>query len=178
MNDHRWYVLQVQSGYENHVVKELQRRVNAEDKQNEIEKILVPVEQVVEMARGKKREIDRKFFPGYVLIKMAMNDSLWHLIKKVPRVIGFVGGKSEKPHHISEKEAEDIMQRIQEGISKPKPKVLFEPGEVIRVIDGPFADFNGVVEGVNYDKNKLSVAVLIFGRSTPVELDFSQVEKG
>jgi transcriptional antiterminator NusG len=133
---------------------------------------------VVEMREGQKRRSDRKFFPGYVLVQMEMDEDTWHLVKEVPKVLGFIGGTSDKPAPITDAEAEAILHRVEEGADKPRPKVLFEPGEVVRVTDGPFNDFNGVVEQVNYDKNKLRVAVQILGRSTPVELDFSQVEKG
>jgi transcriptional antiterminator NusG len=140
--------------------------------------VLVPTEEVVEMRAGQKRKSDRKFFPGYVLVQMEMDDNTWHLVKDVPKVMGFIGGTSNRPAPITDKEADKILQRVQEGVEKPKPKVLFEPGEVVRVTEGPFADFNGVVEEVNYEKSRLRVAVLIFGRSTPVELEFGQVEKG
>jgi len=139
--------------------------------------ILVPTEEVVEMKGGQKRRSDRKFFPGYVLVEMEMNDETWHLVKEVPKVMGFIGGTSDKPAAITEKEADTILSRVQEGVDKPRPKILFEPGEMVRVVDGPFNDFNGTVEEVNYEKSRLRVAVLIFGRSTPVELDFHQVEK-
>ena len=137
-----------------------------------------PTEEVVEMRDGQKRKSDRKFFPGYVLVQMEMDEDTWHLVKEVPKVLGFIGGTSDKPAAITDKEAMSILRRVEEGVDKPKPKVLFEPGEVVRVTDGPFNDFNGVVESVNYEKNRLQVAVQILGRSTPVELDFSQVEKG
>ncbi len=139
--------------------------------------ILVPTEEVVEMKGGQKRRSDRKFFPGYVLVEMEMNDETWHLVKEVPKVMGFIGGTSDKPAAITEKEADTILSRVQEGVDKPRPKILFEPGEMVRVVDGPFNDFNGTVEEVNYEKSRLRVAVLIFGRSTPVELGFHQVEK-
>ena len=139
--------------------------------------ILVPKEEVVEMREGKKRTTDRKFFPGYVLVQMEMNDDTWHMVKDMPRVLGFIGGTSDRPAPISEAEANSILQRVEEGVDKPTPKVMFEAGEVIRVVDGPFKDFNGVVEEVNYEKNRLRVSVLIFGRSTPVDLEFTQVEK-
>ena len=139
--------------------------------------ILVPTEEIVEMKGGQKRRSDRKFFPGYVLVEMEMNDESWHLVKEVPKVMGFIGGTSDKPAPISEKEADTILNRVQEGVDKPRPKILFEPGEMVRVVDGPFNDFNGTIEEVNYEKSRLRVAVLIFGRSTPVELDFHQVEK-
>jgi len=139
--------------------------------------VLVPTEEVVEMKGGQKRRSDRKFFPGYVLVEMEMNDETWHLVKEVPKVMGFIGGTSDRPAPITEKEANTILSRVQEGVDKPRPKILFEPGEMVRVVDGPFNDFNGTVEEVNYEKSRLRVAVLIFGRSTPVELDFHQVEK-
>jgi transcriptional antiterminator NusG len=139
--------------------------------------ILVPTEEVVEMKGGQKRRSDRKFFPGYVLVEMEMTDETWHLVKDVPKVMGFIGGTADRPAPISQKEADAILNRVQEGVDKPRPKVLFEPGEMVRVVDGPFNDFNGVVEEVDYDKSRLKVAVLIFGRSTPVELEFHQVEK-
>jgi transcriptional antiterminator NusG len=137
---------------------------------------LVPTEEVVEMRGGQKRRSERKFFPGYVLVEMELGDDTWHLVKETPRVMGFIGGKADKPAPITEAEANTILQRVESG-EAPKPKTLFEPGEMVRVVDGPFNDFNGVVEEVNYEKSKLHVAVLIFGRSTPVELDFGQVEK-
>ena len=139
--------------------------------------ILVPTEEVVEMKGGQKRRSDRKFFTGYELVEMEMNDETWHLVKEVPKVMGFIGGTSDRPAPITEREADTILSRVQEGVDKPRPKILFEPGEMVRVIDGPFNDFNGTVEEVNYEKSRLRVAVLIFGRSTPVELDFHQVEK-
>ena len=140
--------------------------------------ILVPTEEVVEMKAGSKRSSERKFFPGYVLVQMEMNDETWHFVKEVPKVLGFVGGSSDKPAPISDAEAQHILQSVEEGADKPRPKILFEPGEVVRVVDGPFKDFSGVVEKVNYEKNRLQVSVQILGRSTPVELDFVQVEKG
>jgi transcriptional antiterminator NusG len=139
--------------------------------------VLVPTEEVVEMKGGQKRRSDRKFFPGYVLVEMEMTDETWHLVKDVPKVMGFIGGTADRPAPITEREADAILNRVQEGVDKPRPKVLFEPGEMVRVVDGPFNDFNGVVEEVDYDKSRLKVAVLIFGRSTPVELEFHQVEK-
>ena len=140
--------------------------------------ILIPTEEVVEMKDGAKRSTERKFFPGYVLVQMEMGDETWHLVKEVPKVLGFIGGSGDRPAPITEIEAERILQRVVDGVDKPQPKVLFEPGELVRVTDGPFNDFSGVVEKVNYEKNRLEVAVQILGRSTPVELDFSQVEKG
>lgn len=173
----RWYVVQAYSGFEHQVKRSLQERINREGVQDNFGQILVPTEEVVEIRDGQKRKSERKFFPGYVLVQMEMDEASWHLVRSVPKVLGFIGGSSDKPAPISEKEAQTIMQRIQEGADKPRPKVLYEPGEVVRVKEGPFNDFNGVVEEVNYEKNRLRVAVLIFGRSTPVELEFSQVEK-
>ncbi len=176
--EHRWYVIHAYSGQELFVVGELKQRIVRGGFDELFGEIIVPTEEVVEMRSRSQRKTTRKFFPGYVLVKMLMNDETWHLVKNVPNVLGFVGGTSDKPAPISEKEVNNILQRVEEGVSKPRPKVLFEPGEVVRVIDGPFADFNGVVEEVNYDKSRLRVEVLIFGRSTPVELEFRQVEKG
>jgi transcriptional antiterminator NusG len=173
----RWYVVHAYSGFENQVVRMLGERIQRSGLQDSFGEVLVPTEEVVEMRDGQKRRSDRKFFPGYVLVQMEMNDDTWHLVKSVPKVMGFIGGTSDRPAPISDREANAILQRVQEGAEKPRPKVLFEPGEMVRVIDGPFNDFNGVVEEVNYDKSKLKVSVLIFGRPTPVELDFGQVEK-
>ena len=173
----RWYVVHAYSGFENQVVRMLGERIQRSGLQDSFGEVLVPTEEVVEMRDGQKRRSDRKFFPGYVLVQMEMNDDTWHLVKSVPKVMGFSGGTSDRPAPISDREANAILQRVQEGAEKPRPKVLFEPGEMVRVIDGPFNDFNGVVEEVNYDKSKLKVSVLIFGRPTPVELDFGQVEK-
>lgn len=174
----RWYVVHAYSGYENSVKRSLEERVARSGLQDMFGEILVPTEEVVEMREGQKRSTSRKFFPGYVLVHMEMNDDTWHLVKDVPRVMGFIGGTSDRPAPISDREAQSILDRVQEGVEKPRPKVLYEPGEVVRIIDGPFNDFNGVVEEVDYDKSRLRVAVLIFGRSTPVELEFSQIEKG
>ena len=173
----RWYVVHAYSGFENQVMRLLRERIEREGLQERFGQILVPTEEVVEMRSGQKRKSDRKFFPGYVLVQMEMDEDTWHLVKEVPKVLGFIGGTPEKPAPITDKEAMSILRRVEEGVDKPKPKVLFEPGEVVRVTDGPFNDFNGVVESVNYEKNRLRVAVQILGRSTPVELDFSQVEK-
>lgn len=174
----RWYVVHAYSGYEQQVKRSLEERIKRMNKEDKFGQVLVPTEEVVEMREGQKRKSDRKFFPGYVLIQMEMGDETWHLVKDAPKVMGFIGGTSDHPAPISDSEAESILQRIQEGVDKPRPKVLFEPGEVVRIIDGPFNDFNGVVEEVDYEKNRLRVAVLIFGRSTPVELEFHQIEKG
>jgi transcriptional antiterminator NusG len=174
----RWYVVHAYSGFENRVKQSLIERVERSGLQDKFGEILIPTEEVVEMREGQKRRSERKFFPGYVLVQMEMDDDTWHLVKEVPKVLGFIGGTSDNPAPITDKEADAILQRVQEGVEKPRPKVLYEPGEVVRVIDGPFNDFNGVVEEVNYEKSKLRVAVMIFGRSTPVDLEFGQVEKG
>ena len=173
----RWYVVHAYSNFEHKVKKSLEERIELDGMQDRFGEILVPTEEVVEMKNGQKRRSERKFYPGYVLVQMDMDEETWHLVKSVPKVLGFIGGTSDKPAPISEKEAEGIVQRVQEGVDKPRPKVLFEPGELVRVVDGPFNDFNGVVEQVNYEKSRLQVAVQILGRSTPVELDFAQVEK-
>ncbi|MCV6627493.1 MAG: transcription termination/antitermination protein NusG [Cellvibrionaceae bacterium] len=173
----RWYVVHAYSGYEKKVAAALKERIELHDMQDEFGEILVPTEEVVEMRGGQKRKSERKFFPGYVLVQMELTDDSWHLVKDTPRVRGFIGGNADRPAPITEKEAEQILQRVDDSVDKPKPKTVFEPGEMVRVIDGPFNDFNGVVEEVNYEKSRLQVAVLIFGRSTPVELEFGQVEK-
>ena len=173
----RWYVVQAFSGYEKSVKRSLEERIIRFDMQSKFGEILVPTEEVVEMRDGKKRRSERKFFPGYVLVEMEMDDDTWHLVKDAPRVLGFIGGKKDQPAPISQKEVDSILNRIQEGTDKPRPKVLFEAGELVRIIDGPFNDFNGVVEEVDYDKSRMRVSVSIFGRSTPVDLQFIQVEK-
>ena len=173
----RWYVVHAYSGFEDYVMRTLKERIKRSELQQKFGDILVPTEEVVEMRDGKKRKSDRKFFPGYVLVQMEMDHDTWHLVKESPKVLGFIGGTSDNPAPISDTEADAILQRVEDGVDRPKPKVLFEPGEVVRVIDGPFTDFNGVVEEVNFEKSRLRVSVLIFGRSTPVELEFSQVEK-
>lgn len=173
----RWYVVHAYSGFEKQVQRSLKERIERADMEDQFGEVLVPTEEVVEMKKGVKRKSERKFFPGYVLVEMEMNEDTWHLVKDVPKVMGFIGGKQDKPAPITEREADLILNRVREGVDKPKPKVLFEPGEMVRVIDGPFNDFNGTVEEINYDKSRLRVAVSIFGRSTPVELDFQQVEK-
>jgi len=173
----RWYVVQAFSGFEGVVKRSLEERIERAGMQDKFGEILVPTEEVVEIRNGQKRRSERKFYPGYVLLRMDLDDDSWHLVKDVPKVLGFIGGTADRPAAISDKEADAILQRVQEGVEKPRPKVLFDVGEVVRVTDGPFNDFNGVVEEVNFDKNRLLVAVQIFGRSTPVELDFSQVEK-
>ena len=182
----RWYVVHAYSGFENAVKKALEERVRRAGMEDKFGQVLVPTEEVLEMRGGQKRRSDRKFFPGYVLVQIEtdgsgkaprIDDDCWHLVKETPKVMGFIGGTSDRPLPIKDSEADAILQRVQEGVEKPKPKILFEPGEMVRVTDGPFNDFNGVVEEVNYDKSRLRVAVLIFGRSTPVELAFGQVEK-
>jgi transcriptional antiterminator NusG len=173
----RWYVVHAYSNFENKVKQALEERIKREGLEQLFGKILVPTEEIVEMRMGQQRKSERKFFPGYVLVQMELTDETWHLVKDVPRVLGFIGGTSDRPAPISEKEAMSILNRVEDGVNKPRPKILFEVGEVIRVIDGPFKDFNGVVEEVNYEKNKLKISVLIFGRSTSVELTFGQVEK-
>ncbi len=173
----RWYVVHAYSGYEKHVMRSLTERIEIMGMQEYFGEILVPTEEVVEMRDGKKRKSERKFYPGYVLVQMDMNDDSWHMVKGTGRVLGFIGGTADKPSPISEREADAILQRVSDRVDNPRPKTLFEVGEVVRVNEGPFADFNGVVEEVDYDKSRIKVAVLIFGRSTPVDLEFSQVEK-
>ncbi len=173
----RWYVVHAYSGFEKSVAKTLAERIERSGMKDRFGEILVPVEEVVEMKGGQKAVSERKFFPGYVLVQMEMNDDTWHLVKNTPKVTGFVGGSAMRPTPISDKEVQAILDQIREGVEKPKPKVLFEVGQAVRVVDGPFTDFNGTVEEVNYDKSKLRVSVLIFGRATPVELEFAQVEK-
>ena len=173
----RWYVVHAYSNFEHRVAESLKDRIKRDGLEAKFGEILVPTEEVVEMREGQKRKSERKFYPGYVLVQMEMDETTWHLVRDVPKVLGFIGGTSDKPAAITEKEANQILRRVEEGVDKPRPKVLFEPGELVRVTDGPFNDFNGVVEEVNYEKSRLRVAVLIFGRSTPVELEFGQVEK-
>jgi len=173
----RWYVVHAYSGYEKKVAAALKDRVALHAMEDRFGDILVPTEEVVEIKGGQKRKSERKFFPGYVLVQMDLDDDTWHLVKDTPRVMGFIGGKADEPAPITDKEAEAILQRVQDSEDKPRPKTIFEAGEVVRVIDGPFNDFNGVVEEVNYEKSRVRVSVSIFGRSTPVELEFTQVEK-
>lgn len=173
----RWYVVHAYSGYEKQVMRSLQERVKLAGMEDAFGEIIVPTEEVVEMRSGQKRKSERKFFPGYVFVQMEMSEAAWHLIKATPRVLGFIGGTADKPAPITEREADAMLRRIADSDEKPRPRTLFEPGETVRVVDGPFADFNGVVEEINYEKSRLQVAVTIFGRSTPVELEFSQVEK-
>jgi len=174
----RWYVVHAYSGFESYVKKVLESRIATSEHKDKFGNIMVPTEEVVEMREGNRRKSERKFFPGYVLVQMEMDSDTWHMVKQVPKVLGFIGGTSDKPAPITEAEADAILNRVEEGVDRPRPKVLFEVGEVVRVNDGPFNDFNGVVEEVNYEKSKMLVSVQIFGRSTPVELAFGQVEKG
>lgn len=173
----RWYVVHAYSGFEKQVMNALRERIQSEGFADKFGEVLVPTEEVIELRAGQKRKSERKFFPGYVLVEMVMDEQTWHMVRSTPKVLGFIGGTSDKPAPITAKEAETILQRMQDSSEKPKPKVLFEVGEVVRVTDGPFADFNGVVEEVNYEKSRMRVAVMIFGRSTPVDLQFDQVEK-
>lgn len=174
----RWYVVHAYSGYEKKVMHALEERISLSGLADSFGDIMVPTEEVLEMRAGQKRKSERKFFPGYVLVQMELNDDTWHLVKDTPRVMGFIGGTAEKPAPITSREAENILQRVEEGQDQPTHKILYEPGEMVRVIDGPFNDFTGTVELVNYEKSRVRVAVSIFGRSTPVDLEFSQVEKG
>ena len=162
----RWYVVHAYSGYEKKVATALKERIELHGMTDRFGEVLVPTEEVIEMRAGQKRRSERKFFPGYVLVQMELDDETWHLVKETPRVLGFIGGKADAPSPISDAEADAILNRIQEGTEAPRPKTMFEPGEMVRVIDGPFNDFNGVVEEVNYEKSRLNVAVLIFGRSS------------
>ncbi len=173
----QWFVVHAYSNYEMRVREALKERIERYGLEEHFGEILIPTEEVVEMREGQKKKSTRKFFPGYVLVEMDLNDDSWHLVKDTPRVLGFIGGTSDRPAPITEKEANAIMNRMEDGVAAPRPRVLFEVGEVVRVNDGPFNDFNGVVEEVNYEKSTMRVAVQIFGRSTPVELEFFQVEK-
>lgn len=174
----RWYVIQVFSGFEGRVAQSLREYIKLNSVEDKFGEIMVPKEELLEMRSGQRSKSERKFFPGYVLVQMSMNERSWHLVRSIPRVMGFIGGTSDRPAPISDKEVNAIMLRLQQIGDKPRPKILFEPGESVRVKDGPFADFNGIVEKVDYDKNRLTVSVSIFGRATPVELDFSQISKG
>ena len=173
----RWYVVQAYSGFEKNVQKTLKERITRENMEEYFGQILVPVEEVVDIKNGRKTISERKFYPGYVLVEMEMTDDSWHLVKSTPRVNGFVGGSGNSPIPISQKDADAILQQAKTGVEKPKPKVEFEVGQQVRVNEGPFADFNGIVDEVNYERNRLRVSVQIFGRETPVELEFGQVEK-
>jgi transcription termination/antitermination protein NusG len=173
----RWYVVHAYSGMEKAVERNLRERIDRSGMQGKFGRILVPTEEVVELKNGKKSVTERRFFPGYVLVEMLMDDESWHLVKHTSKVTGFVGGARNRPAPISEAEVMKIVNQMQEGVDKPRPKVLWQVGELVRVKDGPFTDFNGAVEEVNYEKSKVRVSVTIFGRATPVELDFAQVEK-
>ena len=174
----RWYVVHAYSGFEKRVAGAIKERVQRFSMQDKFGEILVPTEEVVEMRGGQKRKSERKFFPGYVLVEMELDEDTWHLVKETPRVMGFIGGTADKPAPITQREVNEILNRLEETVDKPSHKTVYEPGEMVRVVDGPFNDFTGTVEEVNYEKSRVRVAVLIFGRSTPVELEFSQVEKG
>ncbi|CAL4041990.1 Transcription termination/antitermination protein NusG [Buchnera aphidicola (Phyllaphis fagi)] len=178
-DDHKthWYVVQVFSGFENRIVQTLKKRIIIEKMEKLFQKILVPTEQIIEKKNGKRKESKFNFFPGYILLKMYINEKSWHLVRNIPKVIGFIGGTSEQPLHISNQEVKKVIYQLSQIRNKSRPKILFEAGEKIRVKDGPFSDFHGVVETMDYDKNRLKVSVSIFGRPTPVELDFNQVEK-
>ena len=173
----RWYVVHAYSGMEKAVERNLRERIDRSELQDKFGRILVPMEEVVELKNGKRSVSERRFFPGYVLVEMEMADDSWHLVKHTNKVTGFVGGAKNRPSPISEAEVMKIVHQLQEGVEKPKPKTLWSVGELVRIKDGPFTDFNGAIEDVNYDKSKVRVAVTIFGRATPVELDFAQVEK-
>ncbi|WWO97868.1 MAG: transcription termination/antitermination protein NusG [Candidatus Dasytiphilus stammeri] len=176
-SDMHWYIVQAYSGFESRVAQSLREHIKLHKVDKLFGELIIPSEEVVEMRGGQRRQSERKFFPGYILVQMIMNDRSWHLVRSIPRVMGFIGGRYNRPSPISDKEVHIIVNRIKQAENKPKPKTLFEPGEMIRVNEGPFADFNGVVEEVDYEKNIIKVSVSIFGRATPVELDFSQVEK-
>ena len=173
----RWYIVHAYSGQEKSIQAALVERIRRSGMPDKFGDVLVPTEEVVEMKNGQRKIAERRFFPGYIIVNMEMTDDTWHLVKNTPKVTGFIGGHGNKPTPISEKEVEKIMAQVQEGVEKPRPKVLFEVGEMVRIKEGPFTDFNGNVEDVNYDKSRLSVSVTIFGRATPVELEFAQVEK-
>ena len=173
----RWYVVHAYSGMEKSVSRALQERIDRAGMQDKFGQILVPTEEVVEVKGGQKSVTQRRFFPGYILVEMEMTDETWHLVKNTNKVTGFIGGKSNKPTPVPAREIEKIMQQMQDGVDKPRPKVLYEVGELVRIKDGPFSDFNGNVEEVNYEKSRVRVSVTIFGRATPVELEFGQVEK-
>ena len=177
MSAAKWYVLHVYSGFESKVAESIKDRARKKGFEEKIEEILVPTEEVVEMRRGQRVNAERKFFPGYVLAKLDMDDNIWHLIKDTPKVTGFLGGGGNKPMPISDREAQQILQQVQEGIERPRPSVIYDIGEEVKVTDGPFASFNGIVEEIDEEKSKLKVSVSIFGRATPVELEYAQLEK-
>jgi transcription termination/antitermination protein NusG len=173
----RWYIVHAYSGFEKSVQKALVERISRSNVADKFGQVVVPVEEVVEIKNGQKATSERKLYPSYVFVEMELTDESWHLVKSTQRVTGFIGGTGNKPLPISQKEMDGILNQVKTGADKPRPKVLFENGETVRVKDGPFTDFNGNVEDVNYEKSKLRVSVMIFGRATPVELDFGQVEK-
>lgn len=177
MSAAKWYVLHVYSGFESKVAEAIQEKARKQGLEEFVEEIMVPTEEVVEVRRGQRVNAERKFFPGYVLAKLDMTDNVWHMIKDTPKVSGFLGAGGNKPVPITEAEAKRIVQQVQEGIDRPRPSVVYDVGEEVKVTDGPFASFNGVVEEIDEEKQKLKVSVSIFGRSTPVELEYSQVEK-
>jgi transcription termination/antitermination protein NusG len=173
----RWYIVHVYSGQEKSIHAALIERIKRSGMADKFGDVLVPIEEVVEMKKGAKATSERRFYPGYIMVQMEMTDETWHLIKSTPKITGFLGGVGNKPSPVPQKEIDSVLSRVKEGVEKPRPKILFEVGEMVRVKDGPFTDFSGSVEEVNYDKSKIRVSVLIFGRPTPVELDFGQVEK-
>lgn len=177
MSAAKWYVLHVYSGFESKVAEAIKDKAKKQGLESKVEEILVPMEEVVEVRRGQRVNTERKFFPGYVLAKLDLDDNVWHLIKDTPKVSGFLGAGGNKPVAISEREAMRILKQVQEGIDRPRPSVVYDIGEEVKVIDGPFASFNGMVEEVDEEKARLKVSVSIFGRATPVELEYSQVEK-
>ena len=173
----RWYVIQAFSGFEGRVAATLREYIKQQAMDDLFGEVLVPTEEVVENVAGKRRKSERKFFPGYVLVEMEMNDDTWHLVRSIPRVMGFIGGTPDKPAPISRREADLILNRLEESQDKPRPRTMFQPGEEVRVTEGPFADFNGTVQEIDYEKSRIKVSVSIFGRASPVELEFGQVEK-
>ena len=177
MSAAKWYVVHVHSGFETKVAEAVKEKAARQGLETQVEEILVPTEEVVEVKRGQRVNTERKFFPGYVLAKLDLDDNVWHLIKDTPKVSGFLGAGGNKPVPISQREADRIMNQVQEGIDRPRPSVTYDIGEEVKVIDGPFASFNGIVEEIDEEKSKLKVSVSIFGRATPVELEYSQVEK-
>ena len=173
----RWYIIHAYSGFEKQVMRSLNERIQRSTVVDSFGEVLVPTEEVVEMKDGKKRKSERKFFPGYVLVEMEMNDDTWHIVKECPKVLGFIGGTKEKPAPISQREADAILARVRNAGEAPRPKTMFEPGEELLVTDGPFTDFKGVVEEVQYEKSRLTLTINVFNRPTQVELEFRQVEK-
>ena len=173
----QWYVLQAFSDFEGRIAQSIREHIKLKKMEKLFGEVMVSAEEVIEIKAGQRKKSEYKFFPGYVLIQMIMNEASWHLVRSIPRVLGFIGGTSDRPSPITDKEINTIVNKLKQVGDKPRPKTLFEPGETVRVNDGPFSDFNGIVEEVDYEKNRLKVSVSIFGRSTPVELDFNQVKK-